>query len=341
MVWTKAVSNLKRGQGSSLNFVVGDYGFGKTVSLYSIVEQYAKDNSVHGIYIKLLREDLTSKFGVDIIQRIFYNVKKDRISTSKAKKALSQLGAPQTPQRNIIMKWIEGDELANSYLTGRDQLKSADLAKLGVRQNIKSTDVAKEYFILLLLVLKESGISVLLLCIDEVEYLFSQMRGAKLANVINTLRDLYDLPTSQEVKGIQIEISNLGFFFGISQSGWNNLNNLVKRERSQGGPIQPLLSRKNTIIELAPLNLSETEELIEKRLRWNRLANRMEGEPLIPYTKDYVKYVYQLTLGNPREIIERCDYTLQDGIEKKAAKLTRVFAKTVFEERGLLSEPKA
>jgi hypothetical protein len=167
------------------------------------------------------------------------------------------------------------------------------------------------------------------------------MRGAKLANVINTLRDLYDLPTSPEVKGIQIEISNLGFFFGISQSGWNNLNNLVKRERSQGGPIQPLLSRKNTIIELAPLNLSETEELIEKRLRWNRLANRMEGEPLIPYTKDYVKYVYQLTLGNPREIIERCDYTLQDGIEKKAAKLTRVFAKTVFEERGLLSEPKA
>lgn len=337
--WTKVVDSKKGKSASSLNFVVGDYGYGKSLTLWMILEQYKNDPEAIGAYMKLLREDLTPKFGLDFIQRIFSAIDIQQIKIKDTKKALEKLPEGLRQQASVLTQWLEGNELAKLFLLGKAPLKATDLATLGLRQKINSTEVAKEYLVAFLYALKESGRPTLLLCIDEVEYLFSQMRGAKVANVINSLRDIYDLPTSPEVARLGLSIANMIFFFGISQSGWENLNNLEKKELTQGGPIQPLFSRKERVIELTALSPQETEELIEMRLKFNRTTNTIEKEPLIPYTEDFVKYVYELTLGNPREIVERCDYTLVDGSEKRAPQLTRAFAKKVFESRGLLTEP--
>jgi len=337
--WTKVVDGRKGSRGSSLNFIVGDYGYGKTYSLWMILQQYKDDPGILGVYIKLLREDLTPKFGVDFIQRIFTVVDVDRIDVARAKKALLKLPEVLKQQASVVAKWLDGDELAKSFVSGKEQLKAADLSKLGLRQNIKSTDVAREYLVIFLYALKESGTPTLLLCVDEVEYLFSQMRGAKVANVINALRAIYDIPTSPEVRVLGLDVANIVFFFGISQSGWTNLNDLEKREQTQGGPIQATFSRRQSLIELGPLSREETEKLIERRLSYNRAEKRFEKEPLIPYTKDFVDYIYQLTLGNPREIVERCDYTLEDGLELRIPKLTCAFARKVFESHGLTVEP--
>jgi gentisate 1,2-dioxygenase len=45
-------------------------------------------------------------------------------------------------------------------------------------------------------------------------------------------------------------------------------------------------------------------------------------------------YVNKLTGGKPSEIIERCDHTLDLGLERKVPRLTAKFAKEVFKERG-------
>lgn len=336
--WSKIVDGRKGAKGSSLNFIVGDYGYGKSLTLYTILKQYEDDPTVLNVYMKLLREDLTPKFGIDFIQRIFFSVSPKQINKSKAKKALSEISETFPQPSRVLSEWIEGNELAVAFLSGREQLKAADLALWGIRQNIKSTDVAKEYLTAFLFMLKETDISTMLLCIDEVEYLFSQMSGTKVANVINFLREIYDLPTSPQVGKIKLNIANIVFFFGISQSGWTELTNLERKEISKGGPVTPFLSRKQQVIELGSLSGQETEKLIEYRLKWNRVKKQPEKEPLIPYTDDFVNYVYELTLGNPREIIERCDYTLEDGLEQKIAKLSRSFARTVFESRGLSTE---
>lgn len=337
--WASVIDGRKGKEGSSINFIIGDYGYGKTFTLYMILEQYDKDLEILGVYMKLLREDPTPKFGVDFIQRIFSAVSTGKINTNKARKALTNVPKAWEQQASVLSKWLQGDTLAGLLLSGKEKLKKTDLATLGLRQNINSTDAAKEYLAVFLYVLRESGKPTMLLCIDEVEYLFSQMRGAKLANVINALRDICDLPTSPEVVKAGLDISNIIFFFGISQAGWANLNNLEKREQTQGGPFQALMDRQERAIQLTALSLDETAELIKRRLSYNRVTKRFEKEPLIPYTDDFVKYVYELALGNPRKIVERCDYALQDGIEQHAPRLTPAFAKKVFESHSLSTEP--
>ena len=86
--WTKIVDGRKGSKGSSLNFIVGDYGYGKTLTLWMISEQYKDDPEILGVYMKLLREDLTPKFGLDFIQRIFSTIDLKHINITKTKKAL-------------------------------------------------------------------------------------------------------------------------------------------------------------------------------------------------------------------------------------------------------------
>ena len=339
--WTKVVNSRKGARGSSLNFIVGDYGYGKTLTLYTILEQYKDDPQMLGVYMKLLREDPTSKFGADFIQRFFAVVDVGQIDVNKAKVALVQVPTNLQKQAGVLMKWFDGDENAGAFLSGREQLAKIDLVKLGVRQKISSTDIAKDYLIAFLYALRASGRATVLLCVDEVEYLFSQMRGAKVANVINTLRELYDLPTSPQVKIWGLDIANIVFFFGISESGMTNLENSEQSEMSQGGPFVPFLSRLHQRIELGPLSEKETEQLIKGRLHLNRVTKQPDKDPLIPYNEDFVVYVYELTLGNPREIVERCDYALDDGLEQRVPKLTRAFAEKVFESHGLSTLPDA
>jgi hypothetical protein len=74
--------------------------------------------------------------------------------------------------------------------------------------------------------------------------------------------------------------------------------------------------------------------LIEKRLSFNRVAGKYENAPLIPYTKDFVNYVFKLTTGIPWFIFERCDHVLDSGLEKGVLRLNAKFAIEVFKERG-------
>lgn len=337
-IWTKVVTGRKRGRGSSLNFVVGDYGYGKTFTLYAILEQFRDDPDILKVYMKLLREDATAKFGVDFIQRIFSAIDLSAIDKKAVQTALGQLPSLLNTPALVLARWLDGDELATLFLTGREKLKTKDLATLGLRQNMTSTDIAKEYLLAWLTALMTSKVSILLMCIDEAEYLFSQMRGAKLANVLNSVREIYDLPTSPEAAKLGIKPASMVFFFGISDSGMQNLTNLVRREAGQGGPVAALMSRQQATIELQALSKEETEDLIKRRLSYDASDNRQKRDPLIPYTEDFVDYVYELTLGNPREIVERCDYTLEDGLEQQIPRITRAFARKVFESHLLSVE---
>lgn len=110
---------------------------------------------------------------------------------------------------------------------------------------------------------------------------------------------------------------------------------MEKRETSIGGPIQPLMRRVQSRIALKPFSKEGTEKLIEKRLSLNRTTGETEKDPLIPFTKDFVDYVFKLSAGKPSDIITRCDHVLDAGLETMTPKLTAEFAKQIFEKRGL------
>ncbi len=337
--WAEVIDKRKGLSGNSLNFIVGDYGLGKSYTLYQIGEQFKQDKEILPLYLKFLPEDTVQRFGLDFIMRMFRGLQPKSISGRLAKGSLDKVATVFPDIAIVLEKYLCDDELATAFLRGDRPLTTTELRNLGARRKLASTEVAKDYLLALLYLFRRARILTLLLLVDEVEYVFSQMTGAKIANVFNTLRDLYDLPQSPKALEFGQPLANIVFFFGISMAGWTRLNDLEKREQRRGGPVQPFLDRKEEIIELQPLGLVETSELIELRLRRDRIKGGVLNKPLIPYTEDFAEYIYRLTRGNPRHIVERCDLVLLDGLRDMVPELTKAYAKQVLELHGLPAEP--
>ncbi|MEM3675327.1 MAG: hypothetical protein QXG08_07655, partial [Candidatus Methanomethyliaceae archaeon] len=176
--------------------------------------------------------------------------------------------------------------------------------------------------------------STLVLAVDEFEYLFSLVPRPSQAIYLALLRGLVDLFADIH-EGLHGKIANMTFFIGISEDGWRRLEVSQDIETSTGGPIQPLMRRVTNRVRLKPLNKENSQALIEKRLSLNRVERVYEKDPLIPFTQDFVDYLFKLTGGRPSEIILRCDYVLDAGLERGVRRLTAEFAKEVFKEKGL------
>ncbi len=336
--WTAIIERRKGATSNSLNFIVGDYGLGKSFTLYKIVDQIKADRNVLPLYMKFLPEDPISRFGLDFVQRIFVNLPPALFRRKIAESTINKLKKLDIPVAVVLDKFFQQDDLAQAYLKGERTLTANELKELGARRKFDRTSVAEDYLIGLLYILYTLKIVTIILAIDEVEYVFSQLQGARIATVFNTLRDFYDLPQSPKAIGFEERIANIIFFFGISQAGWRRLNELERREQRVGGPIQALLDRRADIIELSALDEAETKQLIELRLSYNRTTRTNAQRLLIPYTDDFVSYVFQMTQGNPRHIVERCDLVLEDGLREQVPLLNEAFARKVLASHGLPSE---
>lgn len=338
--WTEIVDTRKNTNANTMCFILGDYGFGKTLTLNKIVEQYRDDPDVLPIFMKMLPEDKVTKFGVDFIQRIFRRIPQS-IFESFNLNDLDALDKTYNEPAKVFRWIVLKDDRGLDFIRGQRSFSASEMNKLGVKRKIDKTDVAKEYLLSFLYLLKEINKKTLLIAVDETEYVFSQMSGANIAIVFNTLRDLYDLTTSPTMPRVPGLTANIIFFFAISSGGWGQFQDLGKREAAKPGPVQPLLRRIfDEQIELSPLSPGETKELIEKRLRENRISGDVEDKPLIPYDDSFVEYVYKLSNGgNPSEVLRFCDAALEEGLREKTKILNKDFAQKAFIAHGLLVEP--
>ena len=336
--WTEAIEGRKGSHANAIHLIVGDYGFGKTLSLYKIAQQYDDDPQVLAVVTKMLPEDKVPKFGVDFIQRVFRGVPSEVFERFELPDIDTLRQVYPEPAR-IFERISFGNNDARLFLRGEVPFTAAQLSKLGIRRKIDKTDVAEEYLLGFLYLAKKIGINTLLLAVDEVEYVFSQMRGANISLVFNTLRSFYDLLDSPSARQLPSSPANMIFFLAISSAGWTRFKDLGRREQTEGGPFQPLMRRFGKTIELNPLNEAEARELIELRLRRNRVTGEYEDQPLIPYDESFAAYVSELSLGNPGEIVKYCDYALEEGLKEKAKLLNRDFAEQAFIAHGLIIEP--
>jgi type II secretory pathway predicted ATPase ExeA len=341
--WTEIVNRRKGAQTNVMCFIFGDYGFGKTLTLHKIIEQYKDEPEILPIIMKMLSEDKVSRFGVDFIKRIFRQVPRE-IFESFDFKEIDFLSKYFPEPAKIFMNIVLKGEGGMDFLYGQRTFSSAEMSKsLGIKQKIDSTDIAKKYLLCFLYLLGGVSKKTLLVAVDETEYVFSQMSGASIASVFNTLRDLFDLQSSLAVPDLSTfpnKPANMIFFFGISNGGWKQINDLSRRDQVVPSPVQPFLRRLEKPIELQPLNYDETKELIEKRLRTNRVSGDIDDEPLIPYDETFVEFIYKQSLGNPSEIVKFCDFALEDGLKDKIKMLDAKFAEKVFIDRGLIFDDK-
>ncbi|HUB08646.1 MAG TPA: hypothetical protein VMB50_16690, partial [Myxococcales bacterium] len=294
------------------------------------------DEAVIAVFMKMLPEDQVKNFGVDFVRRIFKSLADEQALTRLSSAKPLPVDDPLYEHSKILVQCYRGVAFYRGLMSG-DAIPSVELRKHGIRKvPTASTEVAFEFLTAFLVQAHSVGIKTLVLCVDEAEYIFSQLADRKAAIVFNAIRSIYDLTTAPN-QGLRFgdRISNIVFFFAISSAGWSRLGVLEKTEARQGGPVQPLMTRLARVISLRRLSETETKDLIEGYLKTNRVTGKRESDPLIPYDEEFVEYVYKLTQGHPRSIIDRCDYVLVDGLRERIKRITKRYAKDVFERRHL------
>jgi hypothetical protein len=85
-----------------------------------------------------------------------------------------------------------------------------------------------------------------------------------------------------------------------------------------------------------PAGLSEAEarEMIASRMTEDR-----PGKDIIPFANDYVDYVWRLSAGLPRRILEICGIVLQAANDKKLKEINEAQAKKILREMLISYEP--
>lgn len=337
--WKRIISCGVSSTKNYIVFVIGSYGRGKTLSLLKIIDEARKYDAILPKYLSFKGEQKPKNPGLDFIFRIFKNINFEEIKGNRSQgqldKSIKDLPADLDEVKTILRKIcsgkIEEKKLALYFIRGEIKPTQSQLKKLEVIRKIEDIDIAKEYLAGILGFIKRLGFSTILLAIDEFEYLFSLVPKAQQSIYLALLRGLYDFLPERKEAG---DIANIALFIAISEDGWRNLEEMEKKEISSGGPIQPLLDRVDAETLLTAFDKHQTRELIEKRLRFNRVNGRYEDKPLIPFTKDFVSFLYDKTNGEPRAIIVRCGQILDAGLEKGVVLLDKKFAQEALKERG-------
>jgi hypothetical protein len=337
--WERILSKAVTSRKNFMVFIVGDYGRGKTQSLLKIYEDSKQFPEILAAFLNFKGEE-KSKPGLDFIWRIFKSIDfeyvKRRAGKTKLQEGLRSLPPEFDEVKSILVQIFfenENKKLAQYFLRGQIKPTQAHLRKLGILRKIEDIDVAKEYLAGFLFFLKKLGFQSLLLAVDEFEYLFSLVSRSEHNIYLALLRGLYDFPTGLNIRIPIGSLANMVFFIAVSEDGMRRLQEMEKQERSGGGPVQPLMDRIDDTILLGLFDRKVTEELVEKRLKFNRIEGKFEEEPLIPFTEDFVDFIYKKTNGELRGIITICGQVLDAGLEKGASRLDSEFAQKVLEER--------
>lgn len=296
--WNKIIENAVNSKNINfLSFVIGDYGMGKTLALLKVLEAAKLNNKLYAIYLNLISEQKPKNPGLDVLQRIFKEIDLSRLKVKVKDVALLKKTLPEIGivlEKIIFGKDTEEKFLLTSFLCGEIKPSQAQLKKIGIIRKIENVEIAKEYLIGILYLLKMSGYFTLILSLDEFEYLFSLVTKSSQAIYLALLRGLFDLPADPRISAeIKNNMANMVFFIATSEDGWRRLKDLEEKETSIGGPIVPLMRRVTDKINLKALSKNDTEKLIEKRLSLDRIKGRYQAEPLIPFNMEFVNYIFK------------------------------------------------
>jgi hypothetical protein len=340
--WQRIMANAITGKKNFMSFIIGDYGRGKSQSLLKIREDSSQYKGMFSTYLNFKGEE-KSKPGLDFVMRIFKSIDFETLKKEVNKQVLYEAlkGLPDEfdEVKSVLMKIFmenEDKKLAIYFLKGEIKPTKAQLEKLGVLRKIDDIDIAKEYLAGFLIFLRKLGCQSLLLAVDEFEYLFSLVTRSQYNIYLALLRGLYDFPMGLNKKMPTGGFANMVFFIAVSEDGYRRLKELEKQENvGGGGPSQPLMDRIDAEITLGAFDRKSTELLVENRLKFNRIKGKFEDKPLIPFTEDFVDFIYKKTNGELREIIYLCSQVLDVGLEKGITQLNADFAQKALDERSV------
>lgn len=321
--------------------LIGDYGMGKTFTLMKLEQAILADQPILAVRLPLLPSDPAPRFGVDFIRRIYATIGKERLIELCHNSSLGFLDSVDGFVRQIFTNLKSADnsdvvELSYDYLTSSQSLTKSELTQIQVRRTLTTTTAAFDSLFGLMCLAKSVQKLSLLILVDEMEYLFTEKSSAKAAEVINNLRALLDIYSEKVARGLSTDkFSNVVFLYALSDDGFARLQAYEqRRQSSSGGGWRPFLDRISLghRFFLEPLKRGETESLIELRMSIDPLRHKQKPQPpFIPYTEDFIDYIYEVSVGKPRDIVDYCGIVLSEGLRKGIARIDNEFARHILE----------
>lgn len=329
--------------------LLGTYGAGKSFLLWQLGRSFAPAKNSHVLAfgpIRLVDPEQKKDYTKSLVLRLFRGIDNEhQLVPILAEVSKSKINAPSSirPFIDLLMALAhpEHAQVARRVLTGGRALrKEAEQAGIVEAAQIKTNEDATALLQALQLLVRAAGITALVVLIDEVEYIGALPKSQQTA-VLDSLKHLWDQEVDFFSRGA--DASQLLMLLAATPNFWQQAKaQLLKEgERGQSGiGATPFFARirQSDIIEMpADLTDSEARHLIAWRM--NEVRPGKKKEDVIPFTEDYVEYVYQLSQGLPRQIIEICGVVLQEAAQRKLRSINAAEAKKILRELLISYEP--
>lgn len=344
------VTAARTAKSPSFGVLLGTYGTGKTFLLWKLAQHLRPAHTSRVLAswpIRLLDPEQKKDFTKGLVLRFFTRGidLETELALLVKNVAASKIDCPSyiRPFVHLICGLSDKRVAAASrrVLTGgRISRKEAESGGFADAIQIKTNDDAMRAVQALQLVLKAAGTEALAFLIDETEYIDRLPQGGR-ASVLDSLKHVWDQEVDFFSKHAQA--APLTMILSATPDFWQRMTTQVTSEGRRGehgvGTVPFFLRiKRSDVIEMA----TELEPDNAKALVISRMTEQREGkrkEELIPFTADYVDYVYELSQGLPRRIIEICAVVLTEAAAQKLAKIDRAAAKRILREMLISYEP--
>jgi len=342
----RILSNFIDTNSPQMLFITGTYGVGKTFTLLEIEKdikrkssKYIKAENILTSYIRMTPSKPPSDYLLyvytEIIKALGFNIFKElfdkfqKISDSNNKLvsdlsidfrgAFSLLGSEF---RNIAWDYLRGESVSQS------QMKI-----IGVSHRIDSGDVAMTILMDILKLMKILDYKALIILVDEFENIFTLAGQRKTAQILVTFRDIYDQVNKELYDNNSI--SKPIIIFASSSSVNQDVRNLIKDLGAPG--LQPFVDRLVQMpFDLKPFDKKYVRELIKIKLDNCRIHEKNIGDKdIFPFKEDFIDYIYEVTGGNPRYVLQYTATILEVASEKELKFIGSKEAKEIVAEKNI------
>lgn len=325
--------------------LLGDYGMGKSYMLEQVYNWLSERKRKHGVFVVYTKRDVLyerrlalmesepkwSKFGLDLMMRIFDNIDREKLVD-----VLREANLKDFKSKFIkVFEALKGNkEIGFRYITGQ-KLVAKDFQQLGVDFAIMDSPTSLALFFDFLRVINQAGYNNFLVLVDEFEYLAAQGEK-KIIQILNTFREIFD-DFGDYSKNYAGAVAKPHFMFATSPGGWERLTELetALTKKIGGAGIAPFMRRlsKRNMITLEAFTKEKTVELVELRL--SEARTKELKAPLFPFTKEAVEHVHSVSLNRPGNVIQYCGILLEDALEEGLKKIDDEDARKILHKYGI------
>jgi hypothetical protein len=336
--WTILVDRVEqslRKAGNEIVVIRGDYGMGKSFTLAKLYDKFSSRNEYFVPKpISLLSSEQASRFAVDLANRLFERIGFDQMR-ELTRNAKESWRGKISPRASEIFSGLLSDDTKeaetafnNSFLSPKLQIRDAQWLIFGLQ-----------------FILASNRKRALLWLIDEFEYILV-LSKPKLSQLTQTLRELYDRQTDFENEFGPNASAKIIFVFATSPSGWERLALTAEGASMRAGltgaaagvGVAPFHRRVSPthIVDIEPLSRVDTRKLIEARMK---RRDRDVRPSYIPFTEDFITYIYEMSKGRPNEIVMLCDVIFLEAHAQKLKEVDQKRAKEILLKLRLRAEP--